>query len=137
LQYLARMRRVAIAVWRGCVSTTLDFAGRLLILDVEGRKEAARKEVCLESASPQATALRLEELGVSTVVCGAISRWLAHNLEMRGIRVIPFVSGKAEDVIQAFAKGTLGDRRFLMAGCQPGARKAWRCRRKRGNPRWT
>ena len=37
------MRRVAIAVWQGCVSTTLDFASNLLLVDVEGRKEAARK----------------------------------------------------------------------------------------------
>lgn len=132
-----RMRRVAIAVWRGCVSTTLDFASNLLLVDVEGRKQTARKEVCLESASPQATALRLEEQGVGVVICGAISRWLAHNLEMRGMRVIPFVSGQVEDVIQAFAKGTLDDGKFLLAGCPPGARRAWRCRRRRGNPRWT
>jgi predicted Fe-Mo cluster-binding NifX family protein len=119
------------------VSTTLDFASNLLLVDVEGQKEEARKEVCLEGASPQATALRLEELGVSTVICGAISHWFAHNLEMRGIRVIPFVSRKAEEVFQSFARGILDDRKFLMAGCPPGARRAWRCRRGKGNPRWT
>jgi predicted Fe-Mo cluster-binding NifX family protein len=128
------MRRVAIAVWHGCVSTTLDFASNLLVVDVEGQEEAARNEVRLEGGSPQATALRLEEQAVGVVICGAISRWLAQNLEMRGIRVIPFVSGRVDDVIAAFVKGTLNDGKFLMAGCPPGARRAWRCRRRRGNP---
>lgn len=132
-----RMRRVAIAVWRGCVSTTLDFASNLLLVDMEGEKETARTEICLQGASPQQTALRLEEQGVGAVICGAISCWLARNLEMRGMRVIPFVSGQVEDVIKAFAMGTLDDGEFLMAGCLPGARRAWRCRRRRGNPRWT
>ncbi len=131
------MRRVAIAVWRGSVSTTLDFASNLLLIDMEGQKVAARKEVRLESGSPQATALSLEAQGVSVVICGAISRLLAQNLEMRGVQVIPFVSGEVEEVIQAFVKGGLDDRKFLMAGCPPGARRAWRCRRRRGSPRCT
>jgi predicted Fe-Mo cluster-binding NifX family protein len=131
------MQRVALAVWRGCLSTTLDFASNLLVVDMDGQKEAARKQVRLDGSSPQATALTLEEQGVGVVICGAISRSLACSLEMRGIRVVPFVSGSVDEVISAFARGTLDDGRFLMAGCPPDARRAWRCRHRRGNSRGT
>jgi predicted Fe-Mo cluster-binding NifX family protein len=131
------MQRVAIAVWRGCVSTTLDFASSLLVVDMDGQKEAARKQVRLGGSSPQATALTLEEQGVRVVICGAISRSLEYSLEMRGMKVVPFVSGVVDDVISAFARGTLDDGRFLMAGCPPDARRAWRCRHRKGNPRRT
>lgn len=122
------MQRVAIAVWRGYVSTTLDFAGSLLVVDLEGRKEAATKVLRLAGDSLQSIASRLEEQGIDVVICGAISQWLGHRLEMRGMIVIPFVSGRVDDVIAAFAAGTLDDGRFLMAGCSAGARAAWRRR---------
>lgn len=128
------MSRIAIGIWRGCVSTTLDFASSLLLIDMAEGKTGAREEICIKSAPPQSIAMRLEQMGVGVVICGAISRWLTQNLEMRGIRVIPFVTGDAEEVFQAFANGTLDNRKFLMAGCLPDARGAWRCRRRKGNP---
>ena len=111
------MNRIAIGTWRECVSTTLDFAGGILIADMADGRVLARREACLGTASPQDIAMRLERLGTEVVICGAISRCLARNLEMRGIRVIPFVSGGVGEVLQAFAEGRLGDSRFLMAGC--------------------
>ena len=131
------MERVALAVWRGSLSTTLDFASSLLVVDLEGKEKVAEQEIRLEGNSPQATIFRLEEQGVSVVICGAISRWLSRNLEIRGIRVIPFVSGRVDEVLAAFAGGTLDDGKFLMAGCSPGARRAWRCRHGGGPRRWT
>lgn len=133
----ARMKRVAIAVWENHLGTTLDFARSLLLVDVQGNNSVQRREIQLGSGSPQETALMLEQSGVTDVICGAISRLLFQRLEMRGIRVIPFVSGSVEEVLHAFMNDGLGDRNFLMAGCSPGARGAWRCRRKGGNPRCT
>jgi predicted Fe-Mo cluster-binding NifX family protein len=130
------MSRIAIPVWRGSVGTTLDFARNFLLVDVEGGKSMASREVPLDSASPQALTRRLQEWGVGTVICGAISRWLWQDLEMRGIRVVPFVSGHAGEVLQAFTDGTLQNGQFLMAGCPLGARRAWKCRRRRGNTGW-
>ena len=128
------MNRIAIGTWRECVSTTLDFAGGILIADMADGRVLARREACLGTASPQDIAMRLERLGTEVVICGAISRCLARNLEMRGIRVIPFVSGGVGEVLQAFAEGRLGDSRFLMAGCRPDTRGAGRCRRRRRGP---
>jgi predicted Fe-Mo cluster-binding NifX family protein len=117
------------------VGATLDFAGSFLLVDVEGGKSRGSREVSLDSAPPQILARRLQEWGVGTVICGAVSRCLWQDLQAQRIRVVPFVSGHTGDVLQAFMNGALENGEFLMAGCPPGARRAWRCRRRRGNGR--
>jgi predicted Fe-Mo cluster-binding NifX family protein len=129
------MSRIAVGTWRGRVSTTLDFAGSLLVADMAGGEVLARREASLGTAVPQLIAMRLEQMGAEVVICGAISRCLARNLELRGIRVIPLVSGAVEEVLQAFAEDRLTDGSFLMAGCRPDTRGVGRCRRRGGRPR--
>ncbi len=128
------MSRIAIGTWRGHVSTTLDFAGSMLIVDMAGGQPLARTETCLGTASPQEIALRLEQLGAEVVICGAISRCLARNLQMRGIRVIPFVRGEVEEVLREFDAGRLDGHTFLLADLPAGSRGTGRCRRGRGGP---
>ena len=117
------MSRIAIAVWQGHVATTLDFASRLLLVDVQGRETTAHGEVSLEEFPRQHMAGLMEEWGIRTVICGAISRSLLRGLHAGGVRVVPFVRGEAQEVLRAFLNGTLDDNRFLMAGCAPGARR--------------
>jgi hypothetical protein len=66
---------------------------------------------------PSQKALRLAELGVDTLVCGAISRPLASMVAAYGIETVAFVAGDLTDVIQAWRDGTLGGGRFAMPGC--------------------
>ena len=122
------MSRIAVAVWRGHVATTLDFASRLLLVDVQGGGIGAPTEIRLGGPAQRDIASRLEQLQVSTVICGAISRCLLRNVEARRIQVIPFVRGEAEKVLRAFVNRTLDDSRVLMAGCPPGTRRARRGR---------
>jgi predicted Fe-Mo cluster-binding NifX family protein len=124
------MSRIAIAVWRGCVATTLDFARTFLLVDVDGGAILARKEIGIESAPAPTFAIKLRELGVTNLICGAISRCLLRYMETDGIHVSHFVSGNAEEVLKAFLGGNLHNDRFLMAGCHADARREWRCRKR-------
>ena len=127
------MSRTAIAIWLGFVATTLDFARALVLIDVVGGEVTARKEVRIGAVSPQAIAQKVEKTGARVVICGAISAPLLSAVEARGIRVVPFVHGRVEEVIQACLEGTLGEERFHMAGCRP-CRKQGRCRGRRAGP---
>lgn len=60
---------------------------------------------------------RLGELAVDTLVCGAISRPAHDMIAAHGIRVIPFVAGTLDDIIQAFLLDRLQQDRFAMPGC--------------------
>ncbi len=61
--------------------------------------------------------IRLAELDVGTLVCGAISRPLHEMVAAHGIEVIPFVAGDLSEVIQAWLGDKLEHDTFAMPGC--------------------
>jgi len=123
--------KIAIPVWQGNVSNVFDFAHRLLLVELENGKEATRSEVALESQLLWQRAGQLKSLGSDVLVCGAISRVLANMVATSGIQVLPYVTGRVDDVLQAYLTGQLVKPEFTMPGCWPGARKGFG-RRRRG-----
>jgi predicted Fe-Mo cluster-binding NifX family protein len=122
--------RIAIPVWRKSVSTVFDYTDRLIIIDFEAGKIKDRSKIkFIESTIIKKTA-RLRELGVQVLVCGAISRPLENMITASGIKVIPFVRGAVDEVINAYFDDHLPDNRFVMPGCCPGEwigkKRGWR-----------
>ena len=119
-------------IYNDSISNVFDFAHRLLLVDVENGKETNRSEVALESQLlPQRTG-QLKDLEVDVLVCGAISRVLANMVATSGIQVLPYVTGRVDDVLQAYLTGQLVKPEFSMPGCWPGARKGFGRRGGRG-----
>jgi predicted Fe-Mo cluster-binding NifX family protein len=125
--------RLAVTIWNGRISPVFDVARRILLLEVEGGREAVRREEALDNTDPGRLASSLTAYQPDVLVCGAISRGLATLLTASGIRVIPFVAGEVEPVIEAFRKGVLARPDWAMPGCcDPagfGRRKGGRCGR--------
>lgn len=112
-------RRAAIAAWQDRVAPVFDVARQLLLVDPGTAAEELRSRAELaDAASPAERALRLRELGVQVLVCGAISRPLAALVMAQGIRLIPFVTGPLDEVVAAWLKGGLEAGRFAMPGCR-------------------
>ncbi len=109
--------KIAVSVWEGKISPVFDTASRLLILDVEGRRETSRSEIYLEEQALTRKCMRIEVLGIDILICGAISRPFYDMLSAVGINVIPWICGPEKDVLQAYMEGTLLDSRFSMPGC--------------------
>jgi predicted Fe-Mo cluster-binding NifX family protein len=119
--------RVAIPQWQGRISPVLDSASDLLMVDVEAGQEVRREARQLGRVDPLARAQEIANLGVGTVICGAISAPMEARLVSAGVRVIGFTCGTVDEVLEAFLKGELASRTFVMPGCQ-----GWR-RRQGGN----
>ncbi len=119
---------IAIPVWEDQVSTTFDFARKLLIVEAEGAREISRSEVILSEEPVARMARQLRDLTVQVVLCGAISQPLARAMSRAGIQVIPYISGEVDPVLAAYLCGQLSEPRFLQPGCQSGARRRWRQR---------
>jgi predicted Fe-Mo cluster-binding NifX family protein len=126
--------KLAIPVSDGRVSTALDFARHLLLLEYKGDREVKRSELVLEEQIPLNRARRLETLGVRVLICGAISRSLGEHLDSAGIDVIPFVSGTVEEVLAAYLASEVESERFLMPGSTTEERKEWRRRHRVHEP---
>ena len=108
--------KLAIPVCEGRVSNVLDFAHRAVVVELNDAEELGRAEVNLAGRGPASIA-KLRQLGVDTLICGAISRPLALWASACGIRLFPYVTGVVDDVIEAFEKGQLGSERFVLPGC--------------------
>jgi len=110
--------KTALTVWDGRVSPVFDVSREAVILTIENGTVAARCSENIET--PTAAALkidRLTELGVETLICGAISEPLHQELTTRGVRVLGFVAGEIDEVVQAFIAGTLPAPVLSMPGC--------------------
>jgi predicted Fe-Mo cluster-binding NifX family protein len=108
--------RIAIPTWNGRVSPVFDTASRLLVVETGEHGEHSRFETDISEYFLPSKVIGLTGLGVKTLICGAISRPLAFMVTNAGISLIPWISGKVEDVLGAFLSGTLFDLRFTMPG---------------------
>lgn len=122
--------RFAIPEFRGRVSPVFDAALRVLLYE---HRDGQIRTLGLEEAGSVPPGRRpawLRELGVELLICGGISRPLAWAVKHQGIRLIPWVAGEIELVVQAYQEGRLLEPLFRGPGC--GGSGGGRRRRGRG-----
>lgn len=119
--------KAAFPFWENRIAPVFDTAGQICIVEAESGRIVQEGREPLTGDLPVQKVLRLTELDVATLVCGAISWPLQEMLTGGGIQVVPFVSGNLHEVIQAWMSGRLTRGAFAMPGCLGG-----RCRRRFG-----
>lgn len=111
------MMKTAFAYWDDRIAPVFDTARRIHIVEADSGQIVAETGEVLADVLPVKKAHRLVELGVGTLVCGAISRSFQERIAAYGIQVIPFVAGDLSEVIQAWLSGNLESDTFVMPGC--------------------
>ncbi len=109
--------KVALTVWENRISPVFDSANMLLIAEIENKKVLKRGYERLNPEQPAYFINTMSQLGVSTLICGAISQIPANIIEGAGIKLIPFISGNVETILTHFSKGMPITPKFLMPGC--------------------
>jgi len=109
--------KIAVAVWKNRISPLLDSASMLLIAKIESGSIISRRYETFQSEVLSSKAIRINTMRVKVVICGAVSHFLANMIEAYGIRIIPFVAGDINQVIDAYLKGNLSAAKFQMPGC--------------------
>ena len=127
--------KVAIAVWEDRVSSVLDFSQRLVVVELKEGGEASRAQITLSEQNPFVKLAKLRELGIDVLICGAVSQPLASASTACGIQLLPYVTGRVDDVLKAYQAGQLGLPQFMLPGWWPGARRDFRCRCRRRDGR--
>jgi len=121
--------RLAMTILNGRVSPLFDTSKCLDVLEVEGNKVISREMHEIGIEEPLARARWLEEMGIKTLICGAVSRPFFDAVSGCAIQVLPFVAGEATLVVEAFLKGALPNAAMAMPGC---GRHRMRCQNGRG-----
>ncbi len=129
--------KVAIPVWEDRVSSVLDFSQRLVVVELNDAGEVGRVQIALSDQSPFVRLGKLRELGINVLICGAVSQPLASASTAQGIQLLPYVTGRVDDVLKAYQAGRLDLPEFRLPGWWPGARRDFRrrgcrCRGRRG-----
>jgi len=110
--------RIAIPIWEESVSPVLDSALRLLVVEMNDHKETCRFVYPLAEHDISRRCLRIKELDINTLICGAVSSPFHRMLQASGIEVIQEISGKAEDVLKAFLQGSLFCSKYMLPWCK-------------------
>ena len=108
---------IAIPVWQGRVSPVFDVAGQVLLVELDRSIETARRLELLTDEAIDRRAERIAFWGVTTLICGAISRPLESLLVWSSEKEVERVCGDAEDVLNALGSGDLEGPKFAMPGC--------------------
>jgi len=109
--------KTAFAYWDNRIAPVFDIARQIHVVEAESGRIVAETEEALADDLPVQKVIRLAELGVGTLVCGAISKPMHEMVAAYGIEAIPFVAGDLREVIQAWLSGNLERDTFAMPGC--------------------
>ncbi len=110
--------KAAFATWSNRIAPVFDVARLVQVIEARAGRQVGEAQLAVLDGTPVSRALRLAELGVDTLVCGAISRPLHDLVAGQGIRVIPFVAGELDEVVRAWLSGELSGTAFAMPGCR-------------------
>ena len=109
--------RVAFTAWEDRISPVFDSARRLLIANIENEQVIGRQ---YEPFNPQLISRLgeiLKSMGIEVLICGAISQTPSAVIEASGVKLISFVGGKIDDILESYAKGVRIVPEFSMPGC--------------------
>jgi predicted Fe-Mo cluster-binding NifX family protein len=109
--------KVAITVWKDRISPVFDASRRLLIAEIENARVTDRSYVYFDPGWPADLVKTLAMLDVPVLICGAVSQAPATSILAGGIKLIPFITGEVDRVLQLYAKGSPLAPTFVMPGC--------------------
>jgi predicted Fe-Mo cluster-binding NifX family protein len=112
------MMKTAFAVWNHRIAPVFDTARQIHLVEVKSGRVVSEADESLPDDPERGKGLRLADLGVDTLVCGAISHSVQGAVMAYGIRVIPFVAGDLHEVIQTWLSGGGEMEKFAMPGCR-------------------
>ncbi|MGI6630196.1 MAG: NifB/NifX family molybdenum-iron cluster-binding protein [Bacillota bacterium] len=107
--------KLALAVFEDRISVIFDNSKQLQIVLIEDNLLKNRKEVYFNTLCIVKMIEMLKEESVEIIICGAISEYMQNIIERNGIKVIPWISGSVQNVLDAWMNGTL--EKLVMPGC--------------------
>jgi predicted Fe-Mo cluster-binding NifX family protein len=110
----------AFSTWNDRIAPVFDVAGRVSLVKAEEGKVVSWSTHEIPPGPGIEKAEWLTRMGVQNLVCGAISRDLEILIVSYGIRIIPFIAGETERIIQGWLAGASIQRTFSMPGCRRG-----------------
>lgn len=115
---LGALMKTAFPYWHNRIAPVFDTACQILIVEAEAGLIAGRQRVILPDDEPAVKVLRLVELAIDSLVCGALSRPVFQMATAYGIKVTPFIAGDLDEIVRSWVAGKLNHEECAMPGCR-------------------
>ena len=109
--------KVAIPIWDGRISPLMDTACYLLIADIEQGQVVSKETIGIPRMNIPDQVSFLTDRNIDVLICGAISHQLERILAGSGVKPIPWFRGNVDEIIAAYAGGTLQNDNYRLPGC--------------------
>ena len=109
--------KVAVTIWGNRISPVFDAAGTLLVAQIKNRMIIKKSYTSFNPETPSDLIKTLKEMGISILICGAISTKPADLIVENDIKLISFVTGSALKLLEDFAHKQTIEKTFMMPGC--------------------
>ncbi len=108
--------KIAIPEHQGRVAPVFDTCRRILVYaqDADGQALVGQEDWSRMAAPVRS--VRLKELEVDVLLCGAISCGIEDQIHLQGIQLIAWLAGDLADVLTAFRNGRIMDPVYAMPG---------------------
>ena len=127
--------KIAVTIWEDRVSPVMDTAQQLLVVEIEGDTVINDMIVDIPPLHFLQKARMIAELGVNTLICGAVSRPMEEVVTAMGVNIIPWIKGDVQQVINAYIHGTILNEQYMLPGCHRRSRGRGRMHKRRGGRR--
>ena len=120
--------KIALTVWGNRISPVFDSAQTLLVAQIKNDKVIKKSYERFDSDSAGFPD-DFKKMGISVLICGAISEKSANIMAVSGIKLIPFVTGNAAQVLDLYLSNKPVSSAYFMPGtkrqgCENGLKNA-------------
>jgi predicted Fe-Mo cluster-binding NifX family protein len=108
--------KIAIPEHQGRVAPVFDTCRRMLVFspDENGEVPVAEQDWSMETR--QGRTIRLKELGIDVLLCGAISCGIEDQIHDQGICLVAWLAGDVPAILKAYREGRVMDPGYAMPG---------------------
>ena len=114
---------IAVPVFQDRVSPLMDVSNRYMIYEAEDGEIKQRISISLNTDGESQRVEKLKEIGVNTIICGAVSGYVAHIVDEKGMRLISMIYGPIEEIIDQYLANSLASYCPGSTGCANRKRK--------------
>ncbi|MBI9109665.1 MAG: dinitrogenase iron-molybdenum cofactor biosynthesis protein [Maridesulfovibrio ferrireducens] len=121
---------LCLACFENRLASVFDNATELKMFQLIDNKICPAGLLSLPSKDPKDRTSATLTCGATFLICGAICGCTRNALEQAGIKVIPWVRGTVDEILEAYRLNLLEN--FIMPGCSGRLGKKGRCRQRQG-----
>lgn len=99
--------KVAIPRFGELIAPCFGHSATICVFTIRRGKVMDQIDFCLQSTDILDRVRLLRDQQVGTLICGGLEERLEDILEMNGVRVISWVSGRVDDLLDSFLRGEL------------------------------